>query len=371
MDTTQLKYCLNPNSENPIFLINGNIGYDELTGKGINGSDWQNEFMFVDSLNPKKISVWINSGGGSVVDGYNIYNAITKSVSNVDTYAYGMCASMAAIIFQAGRNRVMSDIAVMMLHNPMSSANPNPEMIEAVRDGLINAVVNKSGKTKEEIGAMFNKTSWFSAQSCMDNSLCDSIYVSGLNKKVKPEPSNMEAVLNDYELILNSYIEQKKENMEQFEELKAFLSLEKVTESDILNSLKAKDLEIEEVNNSLASITADFEALKNEIEKAKVEKEGIELVENAVLDGKINAEAKESFLKLVNSNFEDTKAVIEALKVNKVAPVIDIKNSTSIKEGREGWTIRDYEKKAPKELEQIKNELPHVYEQMYNDFYKN
>lgn len=360
-----MKYCINPTSETPIFILNGNIGVSE-DGTGISGAEWQNEFMAVDAMQPKKISVWINSGGGSVVDGYNIYNAITMSKSNVDTYCYGIAASMAAIIFQAGRNRVMSDIGVMMLHNPYNNSGSNLDMLSAVRDGLINAVSNKCGKSVDEVGAIFDKTTWFNAQSCMDSGMCDSIFVSGLNKKVKPNAENIDALVEDYELILNSYI--KKETKMELKGVKAFLKLEEVTEESILNAIKAKDTEIEGLKNSYDVVFNELSELKANIEEEKAKKGAVELVENAVKDGKINEASKESFLALALSSFDATKAAIDALTVNKVAVKVDISASATV--GKEGWTIRDYEKKAPKELEKIKNENPELYEQLYNSYYK-
>lgn len=361
-----MKYCINPESENPIFIINGLIGV-QPDGSGVDGALWQNEFMQVDALQPKKISVWINSGGGSVVDGYNIYNAITASKSNVDTYCYGVAASMGAIIFQAGRNRVMSDIGVMMLHNPYSTSNTaNIDMINAIREGLINAVVSKCGKTKDEVSALFDKTTWFSAQSCMDNGMCDSIFVSGLNKKIKPTIDNVDALIEDYELILNSYI--KKEKKMELNEVKAFLKLEEVSETAIIDAVKAKDSEIEKLKNSYDIVFSELADLKASIEVAEKQKTAIELIENAIKEGKVTEACKEAFTELALNNFDATKKLIDTMEVNKVANVVTVTNSAL--QGKEGWTIRDYEKKAPKELETIKNENPELYEKLFNDYYK-
>ena len=360
-----MKYCINPTSETPIFILNGNIGVSE-DGTGISGAEWQNEFMQVDAMQPKKISVWINSGGGSVVDGYNIYNAITMSKSNVDTYCYGIAASMAAVIFQAGRSRVMSDIGVMMLHNPYNNSGGNLDMLTAVRDGLINAVSNKCGKSIDEVGAIFDKTTWFNSQSCIDSGMCDSIFVSGLNKKVKPSVENIEALVDDYELILNSYI--KKETKMELKEVKAFLKLDEVSEDSILKAVKAKDTEIEGLKNSYDVVFTELSELKNSIEKEKAEKGANDLVENAIKDGKLNEGCKDAFLTLALNSFDATKAAIDVMSVNKVSAKIEFNASASV--GKESWSIRDYEKKAPKELEKIKAENPEMYEQLYNSYYK-
>jgi ATP-dependent Clp endopeptidase proteolytic subunit ClpP len=361
-----MKYCINPTDENPIFIINGLIGV-QPDGSGVDGALWQNEFMQVDAMQPKKISVWINSGGGSVVDGYNIYNAITASKSNVDTYCYGVAASMAAIIFQAGRNRVMSDIGVMMLHNPYSSSNvANVDMISAIREGLINAVVSKCGKTKDEVSAIFDKTTWFTAQSCMDNGMCDSIFVSGLNKKIKPSAETIEALVDDYELILNSYI--KKEKKMELNQVKAFLKLDEVSEDTIINAVKSKDSEIESLKNSYDIVFSELTELKASIENENKNKQALELVENAIKEGKVSEGCKDAFVELALNYFDATKKAIEAMEVNKVANKVTIAPATV--EGRDKWTIRDWEKNDSKGLEKIKNENPELYNQLYSSYYK-
>jgi ATP-dependent protease ClpP protease subunit len=99
-------YTVNVDSDEPIMLINKHIGYDEADGYGIMGDLFQAELLALDQMEKKRIQVWINSPGGSVMDGYNMYTAMLKTKTKVDTYCVGICASMAAVLFQAGRKRV-------------------------------------------------------------------------------------------------------------------------------------------------------------------------------------------------------------------------------------------------------------------------
>lgn len=151
-------------------------------------------------------------------------------------------------------------------------------------------------------------------------------------------------------------------------EVKAFLKLDEVSENAIINAVKAKDTEIEGLKNSYDVVFNELATLKTEIENEKAEKGAHELVENAIKDGKINEACKDAFLVLALNSFDATKAAIDVMAVNKISPKIEIQNNSVV--GKEGWTIRDYEKKAPKELETIKNENPELYEQLYNSYYK-
>ena len=68
----KLLYTQDSTADEPIMLINKHIGYSEKDGQGVDGSLFQEELLYLDSLGKKAIQVWINSPGGSVVDGYNI-----------------------------------------------------------------------------------------------------------------------------------------------------------------------------------------------------------------------------------------------------------------------------------------------------------
>ena len=63
-----MNYCIDPSADEPILLINKHIGSDEKDGIGIDGATFQQELLFLDSLGKKRIQVWINSMGGTVMD---------------------------------------------------------------------------------------------------------------------------------------------------------------------------------------------------------------------------------------------------------------------------------------------------------------
>ena len=104
-------------------LINKHIGYDQEEGPGIDGAIFQQELLQLDNLGKKRIQVWINSPGGLVSDGYSIYTSILKSKTPVDTYAFGSVASIAAVIFQAGRRRRYRQVAGGARRWPVAGAN--------------------------------------------------------------------------------------------------------------------------------------------------------------------------------------------------------------------------------------------------------
>ena len=89
-------YTVDTSADEPIMLINSHIGFDPEDGMGVDGAQFQRELLELDSMGKKRIQVWINSPGGNVMDGYNIFSAICDSKTPVDTYAKGVVASIAS-----------------------------------------------------------------------------------------------------------------------------------------------------------------------------------------------------------------------------------------------------------------------------------
>ena len=64
------------------------------------------------------IEIFLNSNGGWVETGIDIINAIRNTRGNVRTIALGMCASIAAVIWSCGKERLVSPMATIMYHMP-------------------------------------------------------------------------------------------------------------------------------------------------------------------------------------------------------------------------------------------------------------
>jgi len=128
---TSFEYCIDPLAEEPIMLILKHIGnvYDaqgNITEYGVQGADFCSELLLLDNAGKRKIQIWINSIGGSVMDGYSILGAMLKTNATVDTYNIGVAASTAGWLFEAGTKRDMSDYATWMGHNPHSADGDDP-----------------------------------------------------------------------------------------------------------------------------------------------------------------------------------------------------------------------------------------------------
>lgn len=356
-------YCINPESDEPIMLIDKHIGYDEEEGYGIMGDLFQRDLLLLDTLDKKRIQVWINSPGGDVDDGYNIYNAILKTKTKVDTYCYGMAASMAGVIFQAGRKRVMADYAWLMFHNPHGSTNS--DLLSTFTESIAKMIANRSGKTEEEIRAIMKKTTYIMADEAKEAGLCDEVENSADQNRKRSMPQDAKAFWKESSKVLNKllpeHVNLKTSDMKrianklnlnaeaseeavvaeiekvqnkvktQETEIAGHLTTIKNKETDIDNlkkEVKDKEDEVTQLKEKITKMEADAKAKEDE-EKAEKEKELDEKVKNMITgfvsQGRIKNDANiiANWTEKAKADFDGVKNLIETLPINKSSVKIE------------------------------------------------
>lgn len=139
--------------------------YDEI-GQSFWGEGCSSK-LIVDEVNKAKsekaeeIHLHINSPGGSVFEGFAIYNTLKSSGIKTVAKIEGMCASIATLIALAADTVEMGEYSSFMIHNPFTSVDGDAskmaqaaEMLSKIESQLISAYVTKTGKTEEEIRNM-------------------------------------------------------------------------------------------------------------------------------------------------------------------------------------------------------------------------
>ncbi|MCZ6155525.1 ATP-dependent Clp protease proteolytic subunit [Campylobacter ureolyticus] len=138
----------------------------------------------------KPIFLHISSPGGIVYAGLSIIDMIETINAPVYTYATGLVASMAAIIFAVGDKRYMGKNTRYMIHQPSGGAigklsDMQTSIDEAIRLKEVTAEIlaDNSGKTpKDEILKMLEKDCFLSSDECLKLGFCDEIMTA---KKVR------------------------------------------------------------------------------------------------------------------------------------------------------------------------------------------
>lgn len=363
-------YCIDPQAAEPIMLINKHIGMDDSDGMGIDGATFQQELLQLDGLGKKRIQVWINSPGGVVADGYSIYSTILKTKTPVDTYNIGMAASIAGVIFQAGRKRVMTDFSWLMYHNPFGG---NDAILNTMRDSIVTMIGQRTGMDSDAVSRMLGRETYILADEALHLGLCDQVDPSiEENTKYLRKITNATDFHKQCNLVLNSILNTNptknvntmikvcmklglndgtpEESIVQA--IDAIMNrataaeqakLEAVSEaqnkakadSDELNKLMDKLKKAEEAANKAKAEYEDcksrldaMETDKLEADKKVEEEKAKNMVEGFAKVGRIKNEAT-VVLEWTNTakvlGFEKTKAMLEALPLNKVAtPIPDV-----------------------------------------------
>lgn len=127
------------------------------------------------------IEVLVNSGGGSVMAGQEIYSAL-KGNSRVTIKIQSMAGSAAGVVAMAG-HCLISPVAMIMIHNvSMSGASgdyhdmeKNAEILKQMNAAMANAYVEKSGRPLDEILRMMDRETWLTANQCLEYQFVDGI----------------------------------------------------------------------------------------------------------------------------------------------------------------------------------------------------
>ena len=128
------------------------------------------------------IDVEINSGGGLVDAGSEIYTALRNYPGHVTVNVVGTAASAASIIAMAGDEVVMSPVAQLMIHNVQAGVDGDnrdhahmAEVLEGLNHSLATAYVAKTGKSEADILNMMNNETWLTAEQAVEEGFADKI----------------------------------------------------------------------------------------------------------------------------------------------------------------------------------------------------
>lgn len=132
--------------------------------------------------NNEAIEVTINSGGGHVDAGSEIYSLLKDYKGSVTVKIVAMAASAASVIAMAGDKVIIAPTAQIMIHNVSSIAQGDHNkmlheagVLKEFNRSVANAYVLKTGKSEAEILDLMNQESWFSAKKALQYGFVDEI----------------------------------------------------------------------------------------------------------------------------------------------------------------------------------------------------
>jgi ATP-dependent Clp protease protease subunit len=149
---------------------------------GIEATSPNSVSKVIDEANGEDLEVEINSGGGSVFAGSEIYTILKDYKGHVTVKIVGLAASAASVIAMAGNKVMMSPTAQMMIHNVSTYTSGDyrdmehsAEVLKSANNTIANAYRLKTGKTQEELLKLMDNETWMTAQKAKELGFVDEI----------------------------------------------------------------------------------------------------------------------------------------------------------------------------------------------------
>lgn len=143
------------------------------------------QLLFLASEDPEKdIYLYINSPGGSVVDGMAIYDTMNYIKPDVSTICIGMAASMGAVLLSSGAKgkRFALPNSEIMIHQPLGGARGQATEIEIAarhilktKERLNRLLAHNTGQDYEKVVADTDRDNYMYAHEAKAYGLIDEV----------------------------------------------------------------------------------------------------------------------------------------------------------------------------------------------------
>ena len=144
------------------------------------------QLIFLEAKDPgKDICLYINSPGGSVTDGFAIFDTMNYIKCDVSTICVGMAASMGAFLLAAGAKgkRFALPNSEIMIHQPLGGARGQAtdiaiqaEHILKLKKRLTKILAENSGQDVAKVGQDCERDYFMSADEAKQYGIIDKVY---------------------------------------------------------------------------------------------------------------------------------------------------------------------------------------------------
>jgi ATP-dependent Clp protease protease subunit len=144
------------------------------------------QLIFLEAKDPDKdISLYINSPGGSVSDGFAIYDTMQYIKCDVSTICVGMAASMGAFLLSSGAKgkRFALSNSEIMIHQPLGGTQGQAtdiqiqaEHIMKLKKRLTKILADNCGQPTDIVAGDCERDHYMSAAEAKDYGLIDKVY---------------------------------------------------------------------------------------------------------------------------------------------------------------------------------------------------
>ena len=152
----------------------------------------------ISNANGDDLEVSINSPGGYVDEGSEIYTMLKDYSGNVTTKIVGMAASAASVIAMGGDKVMISPTARIMIHNASGGIRGDhrdmehgAQVLKGCNEAISNAYALKTGMKKEDLLNLMGETTYMNAKEAKKLGFVDEIMFDTSNKLVNSLDTGM------------------------------------------------------------------------------------------------------------------------------------------------------------------------------------
>lgn len=163
--------------------------------------------MFREELEAEEgdLTVWIHSPGGNVFAAAEIYTMLCEHKGKITVKIDAIAASAASVVAMAGDLVLMSPVAMLMLHDPMTFTMGNARDMEKaistlneVKESIINAYQKKSGLSRGKIGQLMENETWMNARKAVELGFADEVMYSTAAEETESDDKAVDDEWNPY-----------------------------------------------------------------------------------------------------------------------------------------------------------------------------
>lgn len=171
MTTVPIKGIIVPNDLTDMYTF---LGYENLTPDDLKQS--------LNDANGQDITLEINSPGGYIDAGSEMYTDLKKYSGNVTAQVVGKACSAASWVALAADKVEMSPTAQMMIHRVSGGVQGNVDdfasamqSLDSMDQAYVDLYSKRTGLDKQEVYRMMCETTWMNAKQAVDKGFADSI----------------------------------------------------------------------------------------------------------------------------------------------------------------------------------------------------
>ena len=142
------------------------------------------QLLYLSSVDERDISMYINSPGGSVVDGLGLVDTMNYINCDISTTCIGMAASMGAFLLSSGTKgkRISLPNSEIMIHQPLGGAQGQATEIEIhareilrIRQEMNEVLAKHTGQSVEKIAADTERDHYLTSKEAKEYGLIDEV----------------------------------------------------------------------------------------------------------------------------------------------------------------------------------------------------